>query len=274
MQSTYSVISLGRNKSVTLMTTSSTLGSLEPVSTTISTTEDSASNSSRPKIVEKISKSILPLYPQFVYTIRVVSLGGQANKPDIIDSLNEHSQESSKIRFAMIRSLSNQIGLNQSELKLNWIDRMIIKPISSFSASSSPASASSTATTTPQPTTTNSDYMTSLYHTDSGDDPSYGGYGDYYHQSIAGGSSSEELDGEVFDETSSERVGVAEENQPTPPAPNRDQIVLVSFSSSRLYDLQRAFLDNLKQLSGYFNFTFQLLLLKYLRSSINNANTK
>lgn len=83
MQSTYSVISLGKNKSLTLMTTSTTLSApLEP---------------SKPKIVEKISKSILPLYPQFVYSIRVVSLGDEPG--DWAQSLNEQTQESSKIRF-------------------------------------------------------------------------------------------------------------------------------------------------------------------------------
>lgn len=90
MQSTYSVLQLAKNKSVTLMTTSTTLSAR-------------SSESAKPKIVEKISKSILPLYPQFVYSIRVVALGNhtsgeQQQSADVIEMLNEHSQEASKIR--------------------------------------------------------------------------------------------------------------------------------------------------------------------------------
>lgn len=110
MHSTYSVIPLGRNKSLTLLTTSSTLTSVESTAAAATTAtshhdyQDQQGVTGRPKIVEKISKSILPLYPQFVYSIRVVS--GDERAPSLVDVLNEQGQEASKIRFALPANFS------------------------------------------------------------------------------------------------------------------------------------------------------------------------
>lgn len=117
----------------------------------------------------------------------------------------------------MIRTLSSQLELNQTDLKLNWIDKMV------------------TNHSTKQP---NSDYMNRLYRTNDDESTSYNYVGDYQQVLTSG-----ELEPE-FATDSQERLPDSGEEH------NKDQVLLVSFSSSRLYDLQRLFLDNLKQLSG------------------------
>lgn len=109
MQSTYSVLSLGRNKTLTVMTSSTSLAPPFTSTTTATkptTTQTVVDNYLRQstKIMDKISKSILPLYPQFVYSIRVVSLGESSGESysqsgDLIEMLNGQSIDASKIRL-------------------------------------------------------------------------------------------------------------------------------------------------------------------------------
>lgn len=212
MQSTYSILNLAKNKTLTLITTSTSLNTPPPSTSTATTTNVIIST---PKIIEKITKSILPLYPQFIYTIKIVNL---EDKHDLINLLNDQSAESSKLRFNMVKTLSLQLGLNQSELKLNWIDKL--NKINKTTL------------------TSNSDYLNNLYQSESGGS-SYNYLNDYAQ-------SSGELEPEFVTE-SQERQSSSEGE-----VSNKidDQTILISFSSSNLYDMQRMFLENLKQLSG------------------------
>lgn len=129
----------------------------------------------------------------------------------------------------MIESLSSQLSVNQSELKLNWIDR---------STKSAPSTNTNEAGVKkprkkPEYDSSNSDYVSTLYHDSSS---SYPTYSSEYPTSPDTDFDSQEKSGETSTRFTADY--------------NRDQTVLVSFSSSRLYELQRLFLENLKHLSG------------------------
>lgn len=204
MQSTYSTVSLTKGKTLALVTTSA---EILPSTTTTTTTTT--------KIIDKMAKSILPLYPQFVYTIKFQHLAEQI---DLVNLLNDQTIESSKLRLNLIKSLTSLLNLNQTDLKLNWIDKLT----KNSSMLSSTASYSNEQTS-------NSDYL-NLYNDYS---PSWSS------------SSSVELDVDGVPEPEF----VAESSELANPAAARthDETVLISFSSSHLYDIQRAYLDTLKQ---------------------------
>lgn len=136
----------------------------------------------------------------------------------------------------MMRSLGSQLGLNQSELKLNWIDRLATK----LSKSSS------------------DDYTNTLYQGGVDDELSSSSYNyanDYQPTSSEEANEpTDRANGQLLSEVelddTNRRNHIADSSN--------DQIVLISFSSSHLYELQRLFLENLKQLSGNF-FYFTLI---------------
>ncbi|CAF0779883.1 unnamed protein product [Brachionus calyciflorus] len=58
----------------------------------------------------------LPLYNQFIYTIKT-----NENSNDL---LNDQSEFSSKLRLSLIKEISRNFDLNYTSLKLNWIERL------------------------------------------------------------------------------------------------------------------------------------------------------
>jgi hypothetical protein len=65
----------------------------------------------------------LPLYHQFIYTIKFSNRILFKNERDLIDLLNDQSVESSKIRVGLIRRVAEQLGINASTLRLNWVEK-------------------------------------------------------------------------------------------------------------------------------------------------------
>jgi hypothetical protein len=44
-------------------------------------------------------------------------------KPDLIDLLNDQTVDASKIRVGLIRKVTEQLGINSSSIRLNWIEK-------------------------------------------------------------------------------------------------------------------------------------------------------
>lgn len=77
-----------------------------------------------PPIEFKSSQMVtLPLYHQIIYTIKFPNSIVFANEKNLIDLLNDQSVESSKMRVSLIRKVADQLGVNSSSLRLNWIEK-------------------------------------------------------------------------------------------------------------------------------------------------------
>ena len=105
MQSTYSVLKLNPYKIFTLITTTSL-----PLTTTTTATVS----------IEAATTSLIPLYHQFIYTVKIFNYSGDQN---LIDLLNEQSIESSKLRVHALRSIGNQLEIDPKSLRINWIEK-------------------------------------------------------------------------------------------------------------------------------------------------------
>ena len=152
MQSTYSIIKMTPTKNFTLITTTSTIlpsatitTPYTPSSTASSIRADdqasllSSSNNHYEPIPSNAiaSQALLPLYHQFIYTIRITSPNSadttdmnqsssaeMGASKELIDLLNEQTIESSQLRVKLLKTIGEKLGVNASSLRLNWIEKL------------------------------------------------------------------------------------------------------------------------------------------------------
>ena len=70
----------------------------------------------------KVNKNVLPLYHQFIYTVKFSSQIVFRENKTILDLLYEQNIESSKLRVGLMKCITDQLGLNLTSLRLNWIE--------------------------------------------------------------------------------------------------------------------------------------------------------
>ena len=94
----------------------------------VMTTRKIESNEKSADLFKSSQMVSLPLYHQFIYTIKFSNRVTFKNERDLVDLLNDQSVESSKIRVGLIRRVAEQLGINASTLRLNWVEKFS-KPI-------------------------------------------------------------------------------------------------------------------------------------------------
>ena len=109
MQSTYSIFKLHPYKIFTMITTTS-----YPLFTP----------SSKAKVKKPAAPSLIPLYHQFIYSIKIFNYLPSENKvADLGTFLNEQTAEASRIRVHILKTIAEQLNLKPTSLRINWIEK-------------------------------------------------------------------------------------------------------------------------------------------------------
>jgi hypothetical protein len=80
-------------------------------------------------------RNFLPLYHQFIYTVKLPNQVLFVNNKNILDLLYEQNMASSRLRVSLMRAITEQLGFNLTSLRLNWIEIVNSKFIESMSMS-------------------------------------------------------------------------------------------------------------------------------------------
>ena len=132
LHSTFATIQLANGEpNMTLITTSTSTST----ATTTTTGHQSAILSTLLDSVKQKQLLLLSsLYHQFIYKIRFPgrrilsfssSSGSSSNETqDVVELLNEQTRASSRLRVQLVRNVAQQLGVDASTLRLNWIERL------------------------------------------------------------------------------------------------------------------------------------------------------
>jgi hypothetical protein len=269
IQSTYSILRLTPSVNFTIITTTPEIVPLttevrksplparttpvsrlsNPLSRTTTTPIQQTTRpiSSTTSPVVQASRNFLPLYHQFIYTVKLPNQAQFVNNKNILDLLYEQNVASSRLRVSLMRAVADQLGFNLSSLRLNWIEIVNSKLIESMNDENDVKTTTQPITTRPihlsnldEETYFNTDILNSaeLYYYDSRENTTL-----IPLTTTAASQSSNELRQQRIQEQRE-----TEEEKQKQKARNFYH-VLVSFSSTNLFDLQKMFLINLKQQS-------------------------
>jgi len=101
MHSSYSLLKFNKTKNLTLITTTS-----------------SPNNHS----------IAAPLYHQFIYTIKITPINtlnsNSYKNRDLIELLSDQTVDASRSRVSLIREVGEQLGLDPSSIRINWIEKL------------------------------------------------------------------------------------------------------------------------------------------------------
>ncbi len=125
VQSTFSILKFNSNSKInlTIITTTPEILPLPSKTTTSKSVHSSKTTINR---LNDKNKSLLPLYPQFIYTLKLSNMIYFKDNRVLLDILNEQNLHSSQLRVELIKTLTKQLSFNLTDLRLNWIETVNI----------------------------------------------------------------------------------------------------------------------------------------------------